>query len=180
MHQPEMEAIFLSDDCSESINDSNLKNTPSSITVVENHTPMVIGLVRSFRPKNKDERDNLMQAGYLGLLKANQIYKLGNAKFSSYAWVAIKNEVIKEFNRIRNKSYEMPKDVIDKKIYIKIYDYLPHDLSDKQISIINMKLEDKTFRQIANELNCSLGNIYGEWQKLINWAAKNSGSFGDL
>lgn len=62
------------------------------LDLIEQFKPFIFKQASSFRVKNMDTYD-LVQIGYIALIKAVEKYKLGKKSFSSYVYSAIKNNM---------------------------------------------------------------------------------------
>jgi RNA polymerase sigma factor (sigma-70 family) len=144
---------------------SNGDNIPLEIAIVSNYRAMVIRLVNSFKPRDREQRKDFMQSAYLALLYANKNFDPSkNTKFSSYAWTAIKNELIKEKNKIQIYQ-QLPIDVVYT-TNSNIFDYLP-DLTERQVRILTLKLMGYTFREIAEMMEEKLYTIFMEYKLIL-------------
>ena len=149
-------------------NNNLAENEIDKTTLIKNYEGIVVCLARSFRPRNREEKRDLIQAGYLGLLAASKLYdptKYGHVKFSSYAWIAIKNEMIKQWRQnTENESLSILLE--DRRKRINIFHYLT-SLTEVQENIVRMKLAGFDFRTIATTLNKTLGSVYHEYKMVI-------------
>jgi RNA polymerase sigma factor (sigma-70 family) len=66
--------------------------------LIEDNINLVYSLISKEYPTYIYDED-LIQSGMLGLCKAANTWEEGKAKFSSYAWKCIRNEIYQEFKR---------------------------------------------------------------------------------
>ena len=59
--------------------------------LIEENMGLVISIVNSFKPKNHTEREDLIDAGRIGLWKALKKYDAKKScKISTYAWLLLR------------------------------------------------------------------------------------------
>lgn len=94
--------------------------------------------------------------GSIGLLKAIRSFNPEKAKFSTFAWYVIKNEILRYintqnkqtkncvtyYNNEHDRSY-IPEEDID--------EYIPNSLTNQQKSIVKLKVKGHTNDEIAKE-----------------------------
>lgn len=136
------------------------------------------GLVKSivtnnFNIKNSTEFEELEQAGLIGLMKAMRKYDAAKGLFSTYAHYYILGEINDFIRRekyvhinrncvpIERKQALLPVDIIV------IDDYLD-DLSEDERIIIDLRLENYTFAEIADKLECSTTHVHNIYQNVID------------
>lgn len=62
------------------------------LSLIEQFKPFIFKQARTLNVKNMDTYD-LVQTGYVALIKAVDLYKIGNHKFSCYVYRSIKNNI---------------------------------------------------------------------------------------
>ena len=132
-------------------------------TLVEENIGLVKKVVQSFSPQNYHEFEDFYSCGLFGLLKAIRTYDKSKGKLSTYAWTIIKREII---NHIKSelfeqkKKYEWAKHRLgEAKESVNIDDYLPNLLDDEH-SLIKMRKDGYTFKEISEEHNISPCGVY--------------------
>lgn len=129
--------------------------------IIEECNNLIYSIVKKYC--NDYNKEDLYQAGMLGLIKASENYdeNLSSAKFSSFAYKSILGEILKYLREDRN--IKIGRDIIkDYKIILKakehIYQTYGKNISNKELSkLINIK-EDRinevlTFNQTTKSLN---------------------------
>ncbi len=131
------------------------------------YTNMVRGIVKKYRPNNTIFFDDMIQAGYIGLLHAKDRYD-GRGKFSTYATIYIKKYVSLLFKKHRETEdidaimtlgkcdAELTDDAPRSIYYNLTFEYLTK-LSDEQQYIIGrvygIRCPPNTITNLAKELN---------------------------
>jgi len=72
--------------------------------LIKDNMALVISIADSFCPRNYTEREDLIDAGRIGLWKALQKYESDKGALSTYAWQPIKWAIIKEMKNIRQSN----------------------------------------------------------------------------
>lgn len=113
--------------------------------------------------KIKSEMEDIQQCGMIGLFKASRTFNPKYGKFSSYAYACIKAEIFTYLKKFVKRSIAKNEynDTIDYRASqtIDIKDYIPN-LSDKELDILQMKLEGFTCIDISNKYGCTKQNIH--------------------
>lgn len=150
---------------------------------LENHIPMVQSIVNSFYiPKGLD-RDDLVQVGLIGIWKASKTYKPNkNTKFSTYAYVAARNEILHllrkqsrlkpEQNRLLERhaeTYEIEQGVIDR--------FIKEDLEEEEETLIRLLYQGYTQREIAKVLGLTQPSVC---QRIRRLRIKGQRKWGEM
>lgn len=109
------------------------------------------GLVVSQAIRFKDgamcDRDDYIQAGSIGLIKALRGYDAAQGSLSTFAYNAIRNEILQEIKKDKNKArtinFEPSYSLISK-----ITEFIPK-LTDMQYEILLLRLENHTYAEIG-------------------------------
>ena len=105
--------------------------------------------------------DDLIQAGLIGLLKAIRTYDEEKSKFSTYANVCVRNHILKLKTKNKKAHVIFDSSLLAKtqkvKYYIKesFFDYVPDSLTQEELFIIKLKLENYTSKEICDFLGCT-------------------------
>lgn len=132
---------------------------------LEQHIPMIQTIVNGFYIPNGLERDDLVQAGLIGVWKAAKKYKANKkVRFTTYAYVAARNEILSLLEKqskyqpeqyplqdADSLSYEIEQDVLDR--------LMKEDLEQHEHQLVNLLYEGYTQRQIAKILHTSQPRI---------------------
>ena len=91
--------------------DNNLHNSKSELEeqLIQQHYGLVVAQALTFASDDRGALEDYIQVGLIGLLKAIRKYDEAKAKFSTFASVCIKNELINFSNRSlkRNKNVKI-------------------------------------------------------------------------
>ena len=137
------------------ISHSNLtpNNEPLDFNqVLNDNVGLVVHIVNRLKVPKKHIED-CMQLGYIGLWKASKIFQPEKGCFTTIAWKCISREITRFVSKEKRHIYvELPDTIhyTDKNIN----DYLPI-LSETEISILNLKLQNYTVTEITQKLNLS-------------------------
>lgn len=123
---------------------------------IEKNMGLVISIVNSFHPKTQTERQDLIDAGRIGLWKALQKFdETSENSLSTYAWRPIRWSIIREIrNNKRHTSisietlpepYELSKECL--------WETYTSDITEKEKTVVEMRAQGLKFREICEELN---------------------------
>jgi len=157
--------------------DNNTKELEELL--VQQHYGLVVSQALSFCGRTS-LLDDYIQVGLIGLLKAIRKYDEAKAKFSTFASVCIKNELINFSNRSlkRNKKVKIMynTDLVSNLSENAKYYYLDKEhlfeiehalLTKEQKLILKRKLENHSNREIAEEIGCSKGSLKNKFRQII-------------
>ncbi len=134
--------------------------------ILAEHLPMVHSIVNGFYVPYGLERDDLVQAGMIGIWKAlSKFKKHKGTEFSTYSYVSARNEILmllrkhKKFQQeelplfeeVHVQPYEMEKDVLNRLIKA--------DLEADEKEIVRMLYEGYTQQEIAKVLDTTQPRI---------------------
>lgn len=128
--------------------------------IIDNYG-LVISQVLSFcnSPKHRDFEDYI-QVGLIGLLKAIRKHDPSISKLSTYARACIRNEIIKYINKNKKHNYlPLPEEDIPSPPSHIGWDILTDSLTSEEKSILHMRLNSYSYREIAEEIDCSRNYI---------------------
>jgi len=138
--------------------------------LIEENMGLVADIVKKFKPKNHTEREDLMDAGRIGLWKALQKYDLesGNA-ISTYAWRPIRWSIIREIkNQNSNKTLSLIDNTyVDIKSKENLWELFTNDMTDEEKKIINLRQQGYKFREICGILNQSPSSVKNKFYNLL-------------
>lgn len=121
--------------------------------LIEENMGLVISIVNSFGPKNHTEREDLIDAGRIGLWKALEKYdpKDGNS-ISTYAWRPIKWSIIKEIKN--RKNFVSLDQIVDPEIQSKenTWEYYCNDMTKEEEILIDLRQQGYRFKEICEIL----------------------------
>ncbi len=141
--------------------------------LLDKNMGLVISIVNRFNPKNSTEREDYIQAGRIGLWKAlNKFCPERGTKFSPYAWNPIRWEIIKEIkSHMKHKHFSLESSGEDAFLYHNdesFWELMPSSLTEKETSIIKLKLEGYNLKEISENLDIERSQV----RKLFNSAVK--------
>ena len=162
--------------------DNNLHNSKSELEeqLIQQHYGLVVSQALTFASDDRGALEDYIQVGLIGLLKAIRKYDEAKAKFSTFASVCIKNELINFSNRSlkRNKKVKIMynTDLVSNLSENAKYYYLDKEhlfeiehglLTKEQKLILKRKLENHSNREIAEEIGCSKGSLKNKFRQII-------------
>ncbi len=139
--------------------------------------------------QSPDEAADLSQEGLFGLIRAVQTFDMSKGiKFSTYANACITNRMLSSISKINKINYnealcddvegfsfngndqanfESPESiVIEQEKYREIISRISCSLTDLEWTVFNLYLEEKTYRQIADELSLSQKAVDNAMQRV--------------
>lgn len=171
------------------VEQSHLGNIEATDCLMIRYKPMVISLCGSFFIKGGD-RNDLIQEGMIGLFKAVRDYSLDKqTSFKSFATLCIKSQIkdaLKFFNRKKHKnlnssiSLDLPamadiacsdnpeSAIIENEERETLKDDIINSLSKYEIEVLNLFLERKSYRDIAEITGKSSKSIDNAIQRIKN------------
>ncbi|MGN1114424.1 MAG: sigma-70 family RNA polymerase sigma factor [Oscillospiraceae bacterium] len=133
---------------------------------------------------SQDNADDLIQEGFIGLMNAVKTYdSQKNSKFSTYAYVCIRNKMISANHKLKHIGgeisqvpddlmsdfSEIPDDIVLEKVKLnEIYDKIISALSEQEWRVFQLYLTDLPYNQIADKLNCSVKTVDNAMQRVRN------------
>tara|TARA_R110002020_G_scaffold298908_1_gene514718 strand:- start:234 stop:680 length:447 start_codon:yes stop_codon:yes gene_type:complete len=136
--------------------------------LIEQNMGLVVSIVNSFGPKNHTEREDLMDAGRIGLWKALQKYNQNNGHLiSTYAWRPIRWSIIRE---IKNRKYAVSIDQIASPAIAQtenLWECYTDDMTEDEKILIDLRKEGYKFREICDILNETPSKVKNKFYKLI-------------
>ena len=127
--------------------------------LVEKHTGLVIVQAMKFHPTTLSDFDDYMSSGRIGLLKAIRHFDPGrDTKFSTYAAICIRREMIREVQRDKDSSTVNVgvNTVEDREKSFELWEILPDDLGDIEKRILEARiLQNYTLKEIGEKFGRS-------------------------
>ncbi len=114
----------------------------------------------------KQDLDDYIQVGLMGLLKAIRNYNPEKSKFSTFATVCIRNEILKFIKKKKRQSRRVttakkqPKEIL-------LWEYQPDDLTEDEMDILNMKLQNHTYKEISEAMCCNKNEVKQKIKKIL-------------
>jgi RNA polymerase sigma factor (sigma-70 family) len=136
--------------------------------IIEENMGLVVSIVNTFNPKNETERQDLIDAGRIGLWKAIKKYNpKNNVKVCTFAWRPIRWAIIRELQR-RNNCVSLS-EIAEPMIHSKerIWELLPSDTPEQERKIVRMRCEGYRFKEISEEMQEEPDVIKNKFYKLI-------------
>jgi RNA polymerase sigma factor (sigma-70 family) len=152
-----------------------LKKSPSKNSTKEQqelilleNMGLVVSLAHSFKPRNALEVDEYIQSGRIGLWKAIKKHDPEKGALSTIAWYYIRWEIIRGMGGSSGKkrpnvkcftdvSSDFYKIVDDKKALNMLSEIMPNNLTDKENSVLRLRAEGYTMREIGEKFEHSRG-----------------------
>lgn len=135
------------------INQSNVEQT-----LLAQNTGLVVKLARSFKPRTKEELDDLVQIGHIGLLKAIRKHDPSKGKLTTIAWGYIRWEIMRYLNNQEHNiiSTEISTNAQSTDVD-NLWEYLPDSLSVLEKETMVLKLQGYNFEDIGKRLGYTRG-----------------------
>lgn len=139
-----------------------MNNNKEEQLLLENMGMIVSQAIRHRIKSSVIDRDDLQQIGAMAFIKAIRSFDCSRGvKLGTFAWTCIIRDIRKEiakFTKIQftNRSTNSLDNefVVDQNIST-IWELFPNSLEEKELSVIESRLEGKTLSQIGKELGCS-------------------------
>lgn len=136
--------------------------------LIEENMGLVVSIVDSFKPKNTTERQDLIDAGRIGLWKAlKKFHPDKGYSISTYVWRPIRWSIIREIRKVKNNISlnDAPEPQINMRD--NIWEYYTKDMTDEEKRLINLKAEGYKIKEIAEKTNQSFSNTRKKLYKII-------------
>ncbi len=146
--------------------------------LVHEHYGLVVSQALSFLgDDNKSNLEDFIQVGLIALLKAIRKYDETKSKFSTFATLCIKNAFL-NYKR-KDPKRKKPKIIYDTNLLDsaagdqkffdkdKIMEFIPDYLTANEKFILQLKLQNHTNKEIAEELHCSKRVVDLKLQSII-------------
>lgn len=117
--------------------------------------------------------EDLMQVGFMSLIKAHRKFDPQKSQFSTFATICIKNDIIKYIqSNNRHLHYE---EAIDYKGFTEenVSDLIP-TLTEQEKEIVDMRLARYSFSEIADKLNISKTLLMNKRKIIFNKISKSN------
>lgn len=131
------------------------KNSELENLLVQRHYGLVVSQALSFC-RQTNLLEDCIQVGLIGLLKAIRNYDPDKSKFSTFATVCIRNEILRFKNK--NKKHNNCTRIIEDIAYCEkspMWEFLPDSLSREEFIILDLKKENFTKKEMCEMLDCS-------------------------
>jgi RNA polymerase sigma factor (sigma-70 family) len=138
--------------------------------LVERHTPLVVSQVFLFIPTGINDFDDLMQVGFIGLVKAIRHFDEGfiglvkairhfdeerGNQFSTFATTLIRREILRELGRnTQVADCNLAIDIPDR-MPENLWELMPEYLSSTEKEVLKYRLREHTMEEIGDKLGCS-------------------------
>ena len=134
------------------------RTTLTENELVEKHTGLIIMQAVKFSPTTLSDFDDYMSSGRIGLLKAIRHFDPNrNTKFSTYAAICIRREMIREVQRDKDQSnIRGTTNHTDKEQPIELWEVLPDDLHKIEKEVLEARiLQNHTLKEIGERFGHS-------------------------
>jgi RNA polymerase sigma-B factor len=127
--------------------------------LVQQNTGLVVKLARSFRPRTKEELDDLVQIGTIGLIKAIRKHDPAKGKLTTIAWGYIRWEIMRYLN-CQQVALTSKDSIVESQTEVdceQLWEYLPDTLSTLERQTVMLKIEGFNFEDIGKRLGYTRG-----------------------
>jgi RNA polymerase sigma factor (sigma-70 family) len=128
------------------------QTTPTENELIEKHTGLVVAQAAMFNPTTLSDFDDYVSSGRIGLLKAIRHFDPDrNTKFSTYAAICIRREMIREVQRDKDqKTLRVNENHTDKERPLELWEILPDNLDDIEKKVLEARiLQNCTLKEIG-------------------------------
>jgi len=136
--------------------------------LIEENMGLVVSIVNSFGPKNHTEREDLIDAGRIGLWKALKKYKSENGLVSTYAWRPIRWSIIREIKsrRVHASIDNIASPSVESKD--NLWETYTIDMTEEEKRLIELRKQGYKFHEICSLLNQKPSKVKNKFYRLIN------------
>lgn len=137
--------------------------------LIEKNMGLVKSIVDSFSPKNNTEREDLIDAGRIGLWKALKGFNHSKGNLTTYAWRPIRWSIVREIKK--NKKH-LSLDNINHPSCEKtdqLWEFYSIYTSEEEKKLLELRGQGYKLREIAKETNQSIMTVR---QKIHNTLRK--------
>ena len=150
----------------------NIKNKQElEEQLVRDNYGLVVSQALSFLSDNKIPLEDYIQAGLIGLLKSIRKFEEKKSKFSTFASVCIKNEMLNLKRKNKKDLVIFNDDLVSinhpEYMASNFFEYLPDHLTEEDKFIIKLKLTNHTNSEIADFLSCSKSTVSNKIRRII-------------
>ena len=123
---------------------------------IKDNYGLVVSQALSFSRSYNQDLEDYIQVGLIGLLKAIRKHNPELSKLSTYATVCIRNEIVKYINKSKKKQFNASlENQVDNSYQDSFWEYEPDSLSDQERTLLRMKRDNYSYKEIAEELEYS-------------------------
>ena len=137
--------------------------------LIEENMPLVASIVNRFNPKNHTERQDLIDAGRIGLWKALQKYDPSKGNLiSTYAWRPIQWAIIREIKK--RQSHISIRDVATPPSLPPadmVWEFFTNDMTDQEKRLIELRCQGYKFREICDIVGESPSSVKNRFYKTL-------------
>ena len=150
----------------------NIKNKQElEEQLVRDNYGLVVSQALSFLSDNKIPLEDFIQAALIGLLKSIRKFEEKKSKFSTFASVCIKNEMLNLKRKNKKDLVIFNDDLVSinhpEYMSSNFFEYLPDCLTEEDKFIIKLKLTNHTNSEIADFLSCSKSTVSNKIRRII-------------
>ncbi len=137
--------------------------------LIDEHYGLLVSQAISFNPRNKDDLEDYIQIGCIGMIKGIQTFDANIGKFSTYICTCIRNEIIDYLRSEKlNKNFVLGSSFYAEYLdHDKIWEMLPDNIDDKEKKVIELKLNGNTRKEIAKKIGKTENQVRYIIQKFL-------------
>jgi RNA polymerase sigma factor (sigma-70 family) len=132
--------------------------------IVEENIALVKSIAKRFHKTRISDFNDYVNVGVMAFMKCLETYDISKGKISTYAtrpilW-AITKEFLRDSKSVKTKTLT---DKYDNLSYVEpenFYDYLPDDLSQRELDIIVASIQGCTPQEIADKIGITRFSVY--------------------
>jgi RNA polymerase sigma factor (sigma-70 family) len=136
--------------------------------LIEENMGLVITIVNSFHPKNQTERQDLIDAGRIGLWKGLTKYRkdTGN-QISTYTWRPIRWAIIREIKQHRKDVPIADDTVLPVESGECLWEYYPSNITAEERQLVELRCQGFKFREICSIVDQSPSVVKNRFYKAL-------------
>ena len=142
------------------------KNNELENLLVHKHYGLVVSQALLFCGRKNNLLEDCIQVGLIGLLKAIRNYDSEKSKFSTFATVCIRNEILKFMKKQSRQNRRITLRETPKK-EILLWEFQPDNLTEDELDILDMKLQNHTYKEISEAMCCNKNEIKQKVKKIL-------------
>lgn len=142
----------------------NVKNKTEKL--LQDNYGLIVTQAIYFKPKNNSVLEEFIQVGVLAFLKAAENFDENRGKFSTYICQCVHNAIYDFIKKNKKQVYTELEDIVAYQEEDNVLEYLPDNLSNTEIAIIKLKLENYSKKEIGDIMKMSQNEISNAFKQI--------------
>ena len=139
-------------------------------TLIQKNMPLVIAIVNRFHPRNETERQDLIDAGRIGLWEGLQNFDPNQGCLSTYVYKPVCWAIIRELNKKNKRPKNISlDDIADPGVRIpdSLWEYYPSDMTNEEKTLIELRCAGYKFHEICGIVNTTPAIVKNRFYKAL-------------